>query len=695
MIADRVKELSASTGTGALTLSGAVTGFESFNTAFGVGPSFDYCIESVDGTTGAPNGSWEIGTGHLSGATTLVRDTVRQSSNADALVNFAAGTKNVFCTLPASVIVALQAKLDDAPSDGKTYGRKDAVWSEAAGISALNAKEDKASKGIANGYASLDASTKVPAAQLPSYVDDVLEFANLAAFPATGATGIIYVALDTGKIYRWSGSAYVEISPSPGSTDAVPEGSVNLYYTSARASAAAPVQSVAGRTGSVTLTKSDVGLANVDNTSDASKPVSTATQAALDAKAPLASPALTGNPTAPTPTAGDNDTTIATTAFVTSAVTTATVAPATAAPIMDGTAAVGTATKYAREDHVHASDTSRLAKAGDTMAGTLGITNATASSSTTTGALTVTGGVGIGGVLNTGNIITVNGNQPGLYLAGTEASAKPVAIYENGGILRIDYQSVLALASVNMTTGAWTFPNGSVSVSSTVASSSTTTGALIVAGGIGAGGAIYPGVTSGVALGIGPNAAIRDATNGAGNMYFDVSLGGVTHGTFHFRSTSGAIELLTLTNTGAAFPLGGVLVGAPTGGNKGTGTVNASNVYDDNVLLTCVGVQHLVHGEVNLAQWDALSPTGQHKTAHRFVEMVKTFDPRDPKQYIARMMADEALPGMPTMAEWRHGEASLGEMHNRLWLATELLAAAFVGLHDKYERRLAALERNP
>src|SRR4029077_17544023 len=126
--------------------------------------------------------------------------------------------------------------------------------------------------------ASLDATAKVPAAQLPSYVDDVLEYANLAAFPATGTVGVIYVALDTGKIYRWSGSAYVEISPSPGSTDAVPEGSTNLYYTNARASAAAPVQSVAGRTGAVALTKVDVGLGNVDNTSDANKPVSTAQQ---------------------------------------------------------------------------------------------------------------------------------------------------------------------------------------------------------------------------------------------------------------------------------------------------------------------------------------------------------------------------------------------------------------------------------
>jgi hypothetical protein len=130
---------------------------------------------------------------------------------------------------------------------------------------ALNLKEDKANKSVANGYASLDASAKVPAAQLPAYVDDVLEYANLAAFPATGSTGIIYVALDTNKIYRWSGSVYIEISPSPGSTDAVPEGSVNLYYTNARASAAAPVQTVAGRTGAVTLTKTDVGLSNVLN----------------------------------------------------------------------------------------------------------------------------------------------------------------------------------------------------------------------------------------------------------------------------------------------------------------------------------------------------------------------------------------------------------------------------------------------
>ena len=66
------------------------------------------------------------------------------------------------------------------------------------------------------------------------------------------------------------------------------------YTTAAEAAAAAPVQSVAGKTGAVTLAKADVGLSNVDNTSDANKPVSTAQQTALNLKANLASPTFTG-----------------------------------------------------------------------------------------------------------------------------------------------------------------------------------------------------------------------------------------------------------------------------------------------------------------------------------------------------------------------------------------------------------------
>ena len=69
-------------------------------------------------------------------------------------------------------------------------------------------------KGVASGVAELDSSGKVPSSQLPSYVDDVLEYANKASFPTTGETGKIYVDKATNLTYRWSGTAYVEISPS-------------------------------------------------------------------------------------------------------------------------------------------------------------------------------------------------------------------------------------------------------------------------------------------------------------------------------------------------------------------------------------------------------------------------------------------------------------------------------------------------
>lgn len=88
---------------------------------------------------------------------------------------------------------------------------------------ALNSKADKtelsnyiptSQKGVANGVASLGTDGKVPSSQLPSYVDDVLEYANKTSFPTTGETGKIYVDMATNLTYRWSGTAYTEISPS-------------------------------------------------------------------------------------------------------------------------------------------------------------------------------------------------------------------------------------------------------------------------------------------------------------------------------------------------------------------------------------------------------------------------------------------------------------------------------------------------
>lgn len=96
MYADRVQETTTGTGTGTLTLAGAATGMRSFNSAFGVGPMFAYAI--------AGGAEWEVGLGYLSASTTLVRSIVLSSSNADALVNFSAGSKDVFNTAPAMTL---------------------------------------------------------------------------------------------------------------------------------------------------------------------------------------------------------------------------------------------------------------------------------------------------------------------------------------------------------------------------------------------------------------------------------------------------------------------------------------------------------------------------------------------------------------------------------------------------------------
>lgn len=93
-LGDRVKDTSTTTGTGAFTLTGtAPAGFVNFNYEFGLNTVFNYVID--DGA-----GNFEVGRGYLSGTTTLVRDTVLDSSNADSLVNFGAGTKTVFCDAP-------------------------------------------------------------------------------------------------------------------------------------------------------------------------------------------------------------------------------------------------------------------------------------------------------------------------------------------------------------------------------------------------------------------------------------------------------------------------------------------------------------------------------------------------------------------------------------------------------------------
>jgi hypothetical protein len=111
VINDRVKETSTTTGTGTFTLAGAVTGFETFSSAIGNTNTTYY---SIVNTT---NGEFEVGLGTV-GAGTLSRDTIISSSNSDAAVDFAAGTKNVFCTLPASKAVILDSSGNIVANNG-------------------------------------------------------------------------------------------------------------------------------------------------------------------------------------------------------------------------------------------------------------------------------------------------------------------------------------------------------------------------------------------------------------------------------------------------------------------------------------------------------------------------------------------------------------------------------------------------
>lgn len=248
-------------------------------------------------------------------------------------------------------------------SPGADY-TKESNWILIGDTSELNNKVQEFidSKGAPNGLASLNESGIIPSAQLPSYVDDVIEVDTFSNLPGTGESGKIYIVQDTNLTYRWSGTAYVEISKSlalgetsstayPGdkgkattdklnripdklitdtvnvnqsTTEAVLNfttyrqeaqqvGRNTLTITSATTSRAGLMSSSdktkldglkdqAGITSDIDavqtnlethinnksnpheVNKAQVGLGNVDNTSDANKPISTATQNALNSK---------------------------------------------------------------------------------------------------------------------------------------------------------------------------------------------------------------------------------------------------------------------------------------------------------------------------------------------------------------------------------------------------------------------------
>ena len=157
------------------------------------------------------------------------------------------------------------------------HNHDDRYYTEAEINTLLNAKLNSSLKGSVNGLAELGADGKVPSSQLPSYVDDVLEYTSFSNFPLTGESSKIYISQDTNKTYRWGGSGYIEISAS-----------LALGETSSTAGRGDWTKTAHDHTLLTNnphgVTKAQVGLGNVDNTSDLNKPISTATQSALNNK---------------------------------------------------------------------------------------------------------------------------------------------------------------------------------------------------------------------------------------------------------------------------------------------------------------------------------------------------------------------------------------------------------------------------
>ena len=148
----------------------------------------------------------------------LIQTSAEQVTVADAAGKITA--TNVEAALQElATNIANAGKVDDVKDvNGNSIVKNKVATLSKAAVGLDNVTPDaqvkRSEMGAAGGVATLDLTGKVPSSQLPSYVDDVLEYANETYFPTTGESGKIYVAKNTNLTYRWSGTTYVEISPS-------------------------------------------------------------------------------------------------------------------------------------------------------------------------------------------------------------------------------------------------------------------------------------------------------------------------------------------------------------------------------------------------------------------------------------------------------------------------------------------------
>lgn len=134
VLADRVRETTTTAGTGAVSLAGAVSGFQAFSAAIGNANNTYYTI--ADPTTGA----WEVGIGtYTSSGNTLSRDTVLSSSNSGSLVNFASNSKDVFVTQPASRAVFVQNAGTGLQTGTTAFTANRVIYSDATSTTATSA----------------------------------------------------------------------------------------------------------------------------------------------------------------------------------------------------------------------------------------------------------------------------------------------------------------------------------------------------------------------------------------------------------------------------------------------------------------------------------------------------------------------------------------------------------------------------
>ena len=142
-----------------------------------------------------------------------------KSENLSWLTNKEQARSNLDVYSKAEVSAELNKKSNTAHNHDSAYYKKTEVDGK------LGKKAD-----LINGL--------IPSSQLPSYVDDVLEYNTRAQFPTTGEKGKIYIAINDDSQWRWTGTGYKKMVSSPWSTDAIPEGSQNLYFTPERAKGA-------------------------------------------------------------------------------------------------------------------------------------------------------------------------------------------------------------------------------------------------------------------------------------------------------------------------------------------------------------------------------------------------------------------------------------------------------------------------